>query len=353
MTRRVVIAGVDTAGRGLINLPTSGQVSEPPACSITTGDSIGLVATRAGEPIRHVAAFLMHFGEIGMGLRTWLGLRKRSGGSHPVKLWPASLAESHEGPIVTFGISLRSEKTSRDWRETQALLGATLRSVFRQTDPRWRVIVCGHEVPDIPELADPRLEFVALDFAAPPPQSSSTSYTDRWRKRLVIGARLREVGAGFYMDLDSDDLIHRDLVAIALSTEHGCVITTGYICDAQTDLIAPLPGVLSVDFDRICGSMAVVRYERDDLPSGHDSDVHHLHFSTAIHHGYLRGTREEVGKPLVVVPFAAGIYVINTQDNLSFIDQRIGEHRSHLLSRVRALAITDEKALRAIAENFG
>jgi hypothetical protein len=71
-----------------------------------------------------------------VGLRKWLGLEKGPDPSRTKKRWPAELAENHEGPIVTFGIPLKSAKTSRDWSRTQVLLGATLRSVFRQSDPR-------------------------------------------------------------------------------------------------------------------------------------------------------------------------------------------------------------------------
>ena len=291
-----------------------------------------------------------------MGLKEWLGLSLGQGDGYPVKQWPANLAEDCTGPIVTFGIPLKSAKTSRDWDVTQSMLGTTLRSVFRQSDPRWRVVICGHEVPELPELADPRVEYIAAGFKAPPPpqpNDAGRARADKWRKRRIIGARLQDVGAGFYMDLDSDDLVHCDLVANALRTEHGCVITTGYVCDVQTELIAPLPGVLSVDFDRICGSMAVVRYEHDDLPAARGRNRGGEEFLTASNHGYLRGTREEGGKPLEVVPFAAAIYVLNNQDNLSFVDNRLGNRGSHLVSRIHAHAITDKSLLNTICEDFG
>lgn len=155
------------------------------------------------------------------------------------------------------------------------------------------------------------------------------------------------------MDLDADDLIHRDLVATALATTHGCIITSGYICDAKSNLIAPLPGVLSVDFDRLCGSMAVLRYEPKDFPNGGADDVRNAHFTKSGNHGYLRGKREEIGRPLSVVPYPAAIYVINSEENLSFVDDRWGEHGSHLVSLVANHAITDENKLNKISEDFG
>jgi hypothetical protein len=211
-------------------------------------------------------------------------------------------------------------------------------------------------MPDIKEMADPRIEFIACKFSPPPqlpPSRAGRARDDKSRKRIIIGFRVSEFGAGYYMDLDADDLIHRDLVATALATRHGCIITTGYICDAETNLIAPMPGVLSVDFDRICGSMSVLYYEPQDFPTGRSGDVRYSHFTKSGNHGYLRGKREEIGRPLAIVPYPAAIYVINSQENLSFIDDRRDEHGSQLVSRVRALTITDEKKLQNISEEFG
>jgi hypothetical protein len=292
-----------------------------------------------------------------VGLKSWLGLKKPYDAWHRVKRWPADLAEDHEGPIVSFGIPLKSAKTSGDWSRTQALLGATLRSVFRQSDPRWRVLVCGHEMPETAEIGDPRVEFVAAEWSPPSPGDGSGGLDDQFRKRAAIGARVYELGAGYYMDLDGDDLIHRDLAATALATEHGCIITTGYICDAMAHVIAPLPGALSVDFDRVCGSMAVIRYEQADFPplSVRQGfvDASRTLFGGTRNHPYVRGRCEEIGRPLAPVPFPAAIYVINTQENYSLIHLRESQRRSHLISLVHAHAIRDKEKLQHIAEAFG
>jgi len=291
-----------------------------------------------------------------LGFKTWLGLKKRRYAGRTLKRWPVELAEDHEGPIVTFGIPLRSAKTSTDWKNTQALLGATLRSVLRQSDSRWRVVVCGHDMPDIAEIADPRVEFIASTYPPPPrpqPGQGGRIRDDKLRKRVIIGLRLSKLGGGYYMDLDADDLIHRDLVGTALATEHGCIITAGYICDAMKSRIAPLPGVLSVDFDRVCGSTAVIRYEQREFPQNPGGDILSCPFVAASHHGYLRGKCDEIGRPLSVVPFSAAIYVVNTNENVSFVDTRRGEDGSRLLSLIRAHAITDRNKLGEIADQFG
>jgi len=302
-----------------------------------------------------------------MGLKTWLGLKKNVQkpkimkkatkksnpyASHTVKYWPVDLAEEWRGPIVTFGISLKSATVSNDWDQTQILLGGTLRSIFRQSDPRWRVIICGHEMPDIPEMADRRVEFVASEHRPPQGGVGRLARADKYRKRFIIGERLRSLGGGYFMALDADDLLHRDLVATGLATQHGCLITTGYIFDAASNAIAPMPGVLSVDFDRICGSMAIIQHEQEDFPQSWNDEAFASHFGRLMSHGYARGIQEESGRPLSIVPFPAAIYVTNTGENITYIDKR-RDGRSCLASMVQAHAITDPQKLDEIADHFG
>jgi hypothetical protein len=291
-----------------------------------------------------------------VGLRTWLGLKRQPGFGQTVRRWPSDLAEDYQGPIVTFGIPLKSARTSKDWGQTQALLGATLRSIFRQSDQRWRILICGHEMPEIPEMVDSRIEFIASRFRPPPlprPGHVGKSREDKYQKRIIMGLRVAAFGAGYFMDLDADDLVHRDLVATALETEHGCVITKGYVCDAASNAIAPVPGMITVEFDRICGSMAVVRYGQSDYPSPERGNIRFSNFARAADHAYLRGSREEIGKPLAVVPFAAAVYMVNTDENLSFVEIRSSERAAHLLSLVRAHAVTEPEKLRELSEQLG
>lgn len=270
---------------------------------------------------------------------------------HIVKQWPPHLAEDHIGAIVTFAIPLKSSQVANDWDHTQRLLSRTLQSVFCQSDPRWRVLICGHDIPDLPEMADPRIEFIASEHPPPVGQLGNARRSDAQRKRLIMGHRLRTLGGGYFMALDADDLVHRDLVATALATKHGCLITTGYIWDATNNFIAPQPGVLSVDFDRVCGSTAVIRFTSEDFAEDLKPGHYTGHFGRVGSHAYIRGIQDEIDRPLEIVPYPAAIYVINNGENNTFVDKRPAD--SPVVRKVREKAITDPKKLRMISEAFG
>lgn len=301
-----------------------------------------------------------------MGILKKLGLKRESARERAKRLrpllpefewkkrWPRSLAEDHVGPIVTFGISLRASTTSTDWPRFGRLLQATLHSVFRQTDNRFRVLICGHDAPDIPELSDPRVEYIAARWE-PPSQDPRKYETDKNRKRFVMGLRLRSLGGGFYMQLDSDDLLHRDLVAFAMNSgANGCVVQKGYALDSYNQLVAPVPGAWSVDIDRVCGSTAIVDYRPEDIASTLPEDAtHRAKFSEDKNHAYIRSTNDEYGRTLAPVPFGAVIYVINTADNLSFATMRAGVRGAGLLNNIREHRITDRKTLAEIDDAFG
>jgi len=303
-----------------------------------------------------------------MGLRRWLGLKKpRAKTCHvplppphhacrTIKSWPAHVAELEGGSVVTFGIALRSARTSPDWRLTEGLLAATLRSVLRQSDARFRILICGHEIPDIPEIADERVEFIGAEWQPPGPEEATSRFrVDYNRKRFVIGQRMRSLGGGFLMKLDSDDLLHRDLTGFILSTPNGAILDKGFMLDHGNRRIAAVPGAFDVDIDRFCGSTAAIRYRTEDFPESWESKGGRgtTLFNHTAAHGYVRGTMEEFRRPLAPVPFPAVIYRVNTSDNVSFTDQRQDERREKMLAAIGENAITDAEQLRQIGAAFG
>ena len=65
----------------------------------------------------------------------------------------------------TFGIPLIPASLAADWDLVQDLLGLTLASVLAQTDPDFRVVVAGHDLPSrLPD--DPRVTFVRAGWPA-------------------------------------------------------------------------------------------------------------------------------------------------------------------------------------------
>jgi len=292
-----------------------------------------------------------------MGLRTWFGL-KHGLSFETFKRWPPDLAEHHSDPILTFGIPLRSSRSCADWKRVSELLQHTLDSVFRQSDPRYRVLICGHEFPNLPELADRRVELIRTKWSPPPTKGFQR---DKHLKRFVMGLRLRSLGGGFFMQLDADDLVHKDLAAAALAPgrERGCIIARGYALDYANKIIAPVPGAWPVELDRICGSTAIVYYEPDEIPdemptNPRASELRTSHkFADDSTHPSVWQASAEYGKPLVALPFPAVIYVVNTSENISFVRERKGLRADGVPAMIRAHRICSSDQLAEIDAAFG
>ena len=151
------------------------------------------------------------------------------------------------------------------------------------------------------------------------------------------------------MSLDADDYVHQDIVGTALEigAEFGCLATTGYALDLRNSRIAPVPGAWSVDLDRVCGSTAIIRYDREDIPLAFgEKGV----FDCRQHHTYARSRHDEYMRPLSIIPFPSVIYVLNTGENHSLVT-RVGA--DGILENVRRHAITSQRTLEEIDDAFG
>jgi len=160
---------------------------------------------------------------------------------------------------VTFLIPLVGPHHVGDWDGVQARLRATLDSLLRQTDPRWRAVICCQTRPDMPD--DPRLHYLPFDDPAPG--------NDKWRKLTALCDYLPRVGphAGYTMSLDADDLLHPDMVATLMAqAKDGWLVGRGLVMDAGCGDIAlagprspALP--LRKPFWKLCGSCMALRHD--------------------------------------------------------------------------------------------
>ena len=262
---------------------------------------------------------------------------------------PATRDETVVTPLV-FGISLASKQVSSDWARTTELLGHTLASLLAQSDPRFEVIICGHDRPELEAMRDPRVRFITAD--AKPPTDPRKYRTDKMRKRRLIGMALRELGGGYFFPLDADDLVHIDVVRHVRETDNkrGYVITSGYALDYAGQKLAPIPGVWSSDYNRVCGSSALIYFEPDELPVDGDNEEE-LYFNLFQSHAYWPVLAEEFGRRLDPLPFPAGVYVLNHSQNLSFGLQRRGSRTDNIIASVERNALSDGE--RILSEQFG
>jgi hypothetical protein len=260
------------------------------------------------------------------------------------------LEAEREVPAVVIGISLVSKRVAADWALTETLLRRTLRSVLNQDEPRWRAVICGHDRPDLPELDDPRITFMESDID--PPSEARNFRRDKMWKRRLAAAVLRDLGGGYFCPLDADDLIHRGLVGHVLESDNrrGYGIGHGYVEDFANERLAPVPGVWSAPFDRVCGSSAMLYFDADELPRDGRPDPE-LGFNLFQAHAYWPIVAEELGRPLEHIPFPAGVYVVNHSQNLSFGLQRAGTRTANVIASIERHAVTDREGI--LREEFG
>ncbi len=169
---------------------------------------------------------------------------------------------------VAFVISMRSKRASRDWESACDCLSKTLRTVFAQSDQNYRLLVAGHEKPDIPELESNKVTWVSVSYT--PPSNPRGFTADKNAKRRELGFLLGKKGfEGFVMPLDADDWIHRRLVEfIRRSGEKSpTFFDAGFLCNLEERELRVRTGADGKrPFFKGCGSGSFFYFKHSDFP---------------------------------------------------------------------------------------
>lgn len=225
--------------------------------------------------------------------------------------------------MVIFGIPLISRAAAKDWSRVMHHLGATLKSLDRQTSRQFCIFVAGTDEPELEPPLSQSFEFLRCPDLAGYDKISRRA--DGANKRFTVARRARERGGGYIMFVDSDDLVSRHLVSFIEQNPHpsGYLATDGYIFNARTDQIAPYPfeGYEDFPFDQVCGTCAIARYSADDLPACEGQDCAFARIYKSGHRLVRRYAFDE-GRPLAKMPFRSVAYVKETQQNLSQLPPR-------------------------------
>jgi hypothetical protein len=208
-----------------------------------------------------------------------------------------------------FGVPLSSRKTATDWDRTVRLFKAAMWSILRQSDKDFKVFVACHEVPNIPELADDRVQVLRADWE---PSRGADMMDDRAKHELVA-AQWRAAGGGYLMFVDAD-LVSRNIVAYARThneVARGFFGATGWEYDAGTGKISYTPR-----FHKCCGSSIIINWRIGDLPQSKEDGCLYTH---VLNGGHARTVEffEGRGEPLSPLPFPVAVYVRNHGDNVS------------------------------------
>jgi glycosyltransferase involved in cell wall biosynthesis len=221
-------------------------------------------------------------------------------------------------PLVTFVIPVGRPRSLANQARQDAVLTLTLRSIFAQSDPDFRVLVAIPYQPKLSAEFDGRLEIVIM--AGWTSNGWLDGNHEGGARKGLLTHMFAQRGGGYLMHCDTDDFVHRDLVAHVRATRdpNGYAFWDGYIYNATENCLTPYPWGDNVDhrFHHLCGSSLIVRYDPADiLESGPDGSLfdrlqgggHHLAVAAM----------EAAGRPLARLPFRGTVYVRNTGDNLS------------------------------------
>ncbi|SPJ24893.1 hypothetical protein [Palleronia abyssalis] len=214
-------------------------------------------------------------------------------------------------PHVLFCIPVIARSLTADWSVVERCLDRTFGSLIAQTDPAWRAVVCGHEVPRLPN--DPRIRGMAID--------RPLDGDDKWAKITAILNDEPEDDA-FLFALDADDLLVPQLVAhIRSEPADGWLITDGWSLDARTGALgrhgAPTPDhPKRAPFYKVCGSAGAVRRVKGDLKATRQMMVRHFD---------LPETAPRYGQTLRPIPFPAAAYLVAHGENQESRSGREGD----------------------------
>lgn len=224
--------------------------------------------------------------------------------------------------LVFFCVPFRPRASTDNWDLAVDLLSATLNSLLAQTCDQYRVLVCGHEKPDLEQLRSDRVRFIHASH--PVSTDRQLARRDKQKKRSILADVVRRAGGGFLMPVDSDDLVHRDLVKFAVEENDpfGYLVSQGYILDDGMASMYRYPAIGSREFFQTCGTCAMFRVAPSDLPVVDQQGVvvnqkDCLYRKLKAHHQWNE-VMEREGRPLRYIPFEAVVHRINHGVNISF-----------------------------------
>lgn len=210
---------------------------------------------------------------------------------------------------VSFLIPLQAKSNDEQWSVVSGLLGVTIRSILRQTDPRFRILICGQDRPDMADLDDPRITFIQIS-APRPGAETKEKRRDKSAKKNILLRAAQENADGYVMLLDANDLVHHGLVDYVITTgnPNGYLVETGFLEDMATGTMALSSTLLKKPFHQYCGSCSV-------LPSPRTADD--MDFLLRPHAAWAEESLL-LGRPLQTIPFPAVVYRVNSAVQLSF-----------------------------------
>ncbi len=246
----------------------------------------------------------------------------------------------------TVGIPLIARAAAYDWAVVQHLFRLTLRSLSKQTDAHFRIVVAGHDRPDT-DTEPACLDFIEADW---PTEAVRSDNLDSGRKKALINAHVRSSGGGYLMFVDADDWVDTRTVATVRARLPpgpggliGGVVASGYAIDLRNRRALPIPhpDVFNGGFHELCGSSTVALVD----PGAASAVRRDPHSVLHEHYRWEDACREHgvVSARLDLV----GAYLVNTSANHSTSHGPFAEWRQRFDAEVAARGDAIDAALLA------
>lgn len=263
---------------------------------------------------------------------------------------------------LTFIIPVRHQNSIADWDSTRERIGATLRSIAAQDDPRWKCIVVANRGAVLPPTDDDRIRICRVDLplpALPDPVADRIGYEEAVRadkgRRILHGLMLAQP-RGHVMAVDYDDLVSCRLTGLVTANPGapGWYVETGYLYDGQGFLFQ------THDFKTLCGTSIIVRADLLNLPA-HVEEAEESWLRRMLGtHLFLPAQLAERGTPLADLPFPGAIYRVGhaettsrSQAVLAMAFSKVGRRIAHPRQMLQTLAAFRRLSKPVRAEFFG
>jgi len=255
--------------------------------------------------------------------------------------------------VVTFIIPIACRNFVSSWELACKYLSQTVGSILNSTDPRFAVVIVGHESPMEYLPKDSRLHFLRLSESTPKVEEKNLQLIARdWMEKMKLGREFakQELPSVFVMRMDADDFLSRKIVGFLAQNTGvpGFRISDGWVWNSGDKIL-----IQKIEkFDWLCGSSIILRSDIADKQFSIDQICPQIPYIVEkAEQGLKRSliTNEihaSAGKAMALhgleiarVPFAGGVYRVGHVNNMTQRSTKQIHSLRFLLGRIRRLRL--------------
>jgi hypothetical protein len=212
--------------------------------------------------------------------------------------------------MIVFLLPLKSVQMSTYWNSVCQLFERTVRSICRQTDSSFQLVVICHETPNI-QFHHSAIHYINVDFSPPTNREILYKRMDRIHKTMIGLKYARRFSPNHVMFVDADDCISSRIAAFA--NQHpetdGWYVNSGYVYQEGSRWIYYRKSA----FNKWCGTSHIIRF--DCCPFFGENMSYEELFEFLMNHRNFPNKLKQKGMQLQPLPFPGTVYTIGHGDN--------------------------------------